>query len=156
MSVGAYQFLRCSFLNMQTQFSYLFRETWRIARRSLIVVMNVPIRKTDLTRAKRTWDGEAYWGHCSARRTKERNGASRRPRTWGASDHALFKDLKERRFDVLVNTFGVNLTADPSRKKSGITRMRGRGRHHHCQRYRKSLDFSRSLLRHLLPLAIYG
>ena len=118
MSVGAYQFLRRSLLNMQIQFSYLFRETWRIARRPLIVVMNVPIRKTDLTHAKRTWDSKAYLGHCSAWQTKkERNGVSKRPRTWGASDHALFKDLKERRFDVLVNTFDVNLPVDPSRKK---------------------------------------
>lgn len=131
-------------MNMQTHSSYLFRETWRITRRPLIVVMNVPIRKTDLTRAERTWDGEAYLGHCITRQTKkERRGISKRGRELeakGASNRALFKDLKERRFDVLVNTFGINLPVDPS-PKSGITRMRERGRHHHCQRCRKSLIF---------------
>lgn len=72
----------------------------------------------------------------------------------GASDLALFKDLKEQRFDGLVNTFGVNLSTDPSRK-SGITRMRGRGRHHHCQRCRKSLIFH-ALYRGLLAAIGYG
>jgi len=71
---------------------------------------------------------------------KERNGGGQELEAKSASDRALFKDLKERRFDVLVNTFDVNLPADPSRK-FGITRMREHGRHHHCQQYRKSLIF---------------
>lgn len=146
-------------MNMQTHSSYLFRETWRIARRLLIVVMNVPIRKTDLTRAGRTWDGEAYLGHCIARQTKkERREISKRGRELeakGASDRALFKDLKERRFDVLVNTYGVNLLADPSRKI--------RNHPHAGTRPSSSpstmpevADFSRSLSRRSPPLAIYG
>lgn len=87
--------------------------------------------------ARHIWNIES---HDKQRRKEEKSWGGRELEAKGASDRALFKDLKERRFDLLVNTFGVNLPADPSRK-SGITRMRGRGRHHHCQRSRKSLIF---------------
>lgn len=119
---------------------------------SLIIVMNVQIKKINLTRAGRRDAAQRIWYstlHMTDEKERERETEEKslsREKSWEerrACDRVLFKDLKAtiRRARKYVRR---KSSGGPLRK-SGITRMRGRVRPSSLSTMPEVADFSRLL-----------
>lgn len=131
---------------------------------SLIIVMNMQIKKINLTRAGRRDAAQRIWYstlHMTNEKERERERQKgslyreRRAGKKGALAIACYLKISKQRFDAPVNTFDVNLPAAPYENPESPACGDACG-HHLCQQCRKSLIFHAFYPWHSPSLAIYG